>query len=128
MPAAPRADSQVAPIWNVPYHRNPHFLGRDEDLNELHISLGSPEPAKRVQSIHGLGGIGKTQMAVEFRVPASRATTKSSGGCRRTNPRRSRWRSRSSVASLACVSPKARSSTTCGITCAACSARATTGC
>jgi tetratricopeptide (TPR) repeat protein len=64
--AASRVDSQVAPIWNVPYNRNPHFVGRDEDLNELHVSLGSREPAKRVQAIHGLGGIGKTQMAVEF--------------------------------------------------------------
>ena len=66
MPAASRVDAQVAPIWNVPYNRNPHFLGRDDDLHELHVSLGSRDPNKRVQAIHGLGGVGKTQIAVEF--------------------------------------------------------------
>ncbi len=66
MPAASRADAQIAPIWNVPYNRNPHFAGRDEDLNELHVSLGSREPNKKVAAIHGLGGVGKTQVAVEY--------------------------------------------------------------
>jgi tetratricopeptide (TPR) repeat protein len=66
LPAAARPDAQVAPVWNVPYNRNPHFVGRDADLDELHVSLGSRDDAKRVQAIHGLGGVGKTQLAVEY--------------------------------------------------------------
>ena len=64
--AASKADAQVAPIWNVPYNRNPHFAGRDSDLTELHVALGSRDPVKRVAAIHGLGGVGKTQVAVEY--------------------------------------------------------------
>ncbi|MGB7159454.1 MAG: FxSxx-COOH system tetratricopeptide repeat protein, partial [Tepidisphaeraceae bacterium] len=66
LPAAARGDAQVAPIWNVPYNRNPHFMGRDEDLKELRMSLASREPVRRVQAIHGLGGVGKSQVAAEF--------------------------------------------------------------
>ncbi|HEV2296409.1 MAG TPA: FxSxx-COOH system tetratricopeptide repeat protein [Tepidisphaeraceae bacterium] len=66
VPAASRADQQLAPIWNVPYNRNPHFLGRDEDLNELHVSMGARDPRTRVQAIHGLGGVGKSQLALEY--------------------------------------------------------------
>jgi len=66
IPATSRADAQIAPIWNVPYNRNSHFQGRDDDLSELHVALGSREPLKRVTAIHGLGGVGKTQLAVEY--------------------------------------------------------------
>ncbi len=63
-------------IWNVPHRRNPHFTGRDELLNRLHQQLtaaGQNAPAKtrraaltQPQAIKGLGGIGKTQIAVEY--------------------------------------------------------------
>ncbi|MEA2735086.1 MAG: hypothetical protein QOE14_1537 [Humisphaera sp.] len=52
--------------WNVPYNRNVHFTGRDDELSDLQRSLASTEPARRVQVICGLGGVGKTQLALEY--------------------------------------------------------------
>ncbi|MEK6259044.1 MAG: tetratricopeptide repeat protein, partial [Planctomycetota bacterium] len=53
-------------VWNIPHHRNPNFTGRDELLQLLREALTSGKPAALVQALHGLGGIGKTQMAVEY--------------------------------------------------------------
>jgi tetratricopeptide (TPR) repeat protein/transcriptional regulator with XRE-family HTH domain len=67
--------SQSAQLWNVPYRRNPFFTGRDEllQLIERHLSTtGQEEVTTRraaltqPQAIKGLGGIGKTQIAVEY--------------------------------------------------------------
>jgi tetratricopeptide (TPR) repeat protein len=68
--------AQKEPIWNVPYVRNPYFTGRDEILDRLHQLLapaGQNDVAKlpraaltQPQAIKGLGGIGKTQIAVEY--------------------------------------------------------------
>jgi hypothetical protein len=52
--------------WNVPYSRNVHFTGREDELSDLQRSLAANEPARRVQVICGLGGVGKTQLALEF--------------------------------------------------------------
>ena len=48
-------------LWNIPA-RNPFFLDRDECLRELHEALA----ADYVCVIKGLGGIGKTQTAIEY--------------------------------------------------------------
>ncbi len=65
--SAPRA---VLPaIWNIPYQRNPFFIGREDLLSRLRIQLQSGQPTALSQSplaISGLGGIGKTQIAVEY--------------------------------------------------------------
>ena len=53
-------------IWQVPYLRNPHFTGRDLVLRELHETLQSGRPAALTQAISGLGGVGKTQLALEY--------------------------------------------------------------
>ncbi len=56
------------PIWNVPYRRNPFFTGREEILAHLYTVLRSSKAAAltQAQAISGLGGIGKTQIAVEY--------------------------------------------------------------
>src|SRR6266568_4304930 len=58
----------IAPIWNIPYRRNPFFTGREEVLTRLHDSLQRDATAAltQPQGLSGLGGIGKTQTAVEY--------------------------------------------------------------
>jgi tetratricopeptide (TPR) repeat protein len=58
--------AQVLPIWNVPHLRNRNFTGRQELLESLHSTLMSGKPAALTQAIAGLGGVGKTQMALEY--------------------------------------------------------------
>ena len=55
-------------IWNVPYQRNPFFLGRDDELTQLrsHLQAGQATALSQPQAISGLGGIGKTQLALEY--------------------------------------------------------------
>jgi tetratricopeptide (TPR) repeat protein len=67
MPARERRQ-EFFPSWNVPYRRNPFFTGRDQVLEDLHRTLteGSPAALTQVAAIAGLGGIGKTQTAVEY--------------------------------------------------------------
>src|SRR5438876_3938193 len=64
--AAPPSAARPSHAWSVPYARNIHFTGRDEELNDLHRSLSSDQPSRRVQVICGLGGVGKTQLALEY--------------------------------------------------------------
>ncbi len=56
------------PPWHVPYHRNPLFTGREEVLQELHRVLvpGTAAAVTQSQAISGLGGVGKTQTALEY--------------------------------------------------------------
>jgi hypothetical protein len=55
-------------VWNVPYVRNPFFTGREDLLTQLESTLhtGQPMALSQPQAISGLGGIGKTQIAVEY--------------------------------------------------------------
>ena len=55
-------------IENVPYARNPYFTGRDTILQNLHEVLikDSATALNQGHAICGLGGIGKTQTAVEY--------------------------------------------------------------
>ncbi|HEY7416874.1 MAG TPA: tetratricopeptide repeat protein, partial [Ktedonobacteraceae bacterium] len=64
------------PLWNVPYHRNPYFTGRDELFDQIDHHLAPPEQTTSLKSrrvaltqpraLTGLGGIGKTQIAIEY--------------------------------------------------------------
>ena len=60
-------DDQNHP-WNVPFRRNPFFTGRDDLLNYLHDQLNNNHAAALTQSqaLTGLGGIGKTQVTIEY--------------------------------------------------------------
>lgn len=55
-------------IWSVPYSRNPFFTGRDDILQRLHAVLHQQHATALTQSwaLSGLGGIGKTQTALEY--------------------------------------------------------------
>lgn len=57
-----------SPIWKVPYRRNPFFTGNEEKLSQLQQALQQTNAAalSQPQGISGLGGIGKTQMALEY--------------------------------------------------------------
>ena len=53
-------------ISQIPHPRNPNFIGREEYLERLHQELNSGKLAAVMQAIAGLGGIGKTQLALEY--------------------------------------------------------------
>ena len=56
----------LPPIWNVP-HRNPDFTGRNEVLHELRLLLTKTNHSTHTQQVlYGLGGIGKSQVAIEY--------------------------------------------------------------
>jgi hypothetical protein len=62
----PRFPGALPGIWNVPHRRNPNFTGREELLESLRAALTSDRTAAVTQAISGLGGVGKTQLAVEY--------------------------------------------------------------
>jgi len=53
----------------LPFQKNDNFTGRDRELAEIHEALHSPDtplPGRRTVVLHGLGGIGKTQLAIQY--------------------------------------------------------------
>jgi hypothetical protein len=58
----------LSPCWFVPFPRNPFFTGREEILEALHTQLGVGQAVALTQSsaLHGLGGVGRTQIALEY--------------------------------------------------------------
>ena len=64
--SAPRATFPA--IWNIPYPRNPFFLGRERELAQMHDQFhhGQAMALSQPEAISGLGGIGKTQLALEY--------------------------------------------------------------
>ncbi len=62
-----RQSSQPVIMRGVPA-RNPGFVGRTALLNQLHAMMSASERSTVIlpQSLHGLGGVGKTQLAIEY--------------------------------------------------------------
>jgi tetratricopeptide (TPR) repeat protein len=62
------APTQNTSVFNIPFAQNPYFTGREEVLKRLHDALSKNGTAALSQpaAISGLGGIGKTQTAVEY--------------------------------------------------------------
>ena len=63
-----RKSRKQPPVWNIPYRRNPFFIGREEILEQLHDKFKVLDAANAAQPqiLNGLGGIGKTQIAIEY--------------------------------------------------------------
>ena len=55
-------ENPVAQLWNIPYERNPFFTGRETVLQEMRDAL----LRRKFAAFSGLGGIGKTQVAIEY--------------------------------------------------------------
>ncbi|NMO49792.1 tetratricopeptide repeat protein [Actinoplanes sp. TBRC 11911] len=65
--AAPREVESLPQVWgNVP-PRNPNFTGRVDLLEALHEQFSTErETAVLPESLHGMGGVGKSQVAIEY--------------------------------------------------------------
>ena len=63
---APYSGASVPQIWDVP-KRNADFTGRDQILDRLHAELtGDGRAVVLARAVYGLGGVGKTQIALEY--------------------------------------------------------------
>jgi len=63
---APRFPETSVAIWNVPHQRNPRFTGREELLAAVKRNLGRKGKALKIAVLYGLGGVGKTQIALQY--------------------------------------------------------------
>ncbi|MEV0390433.1 FxSxx-COOH system tetratricopeptide repeat protein [Nonomuraea sp. NPDC050643] len=64
-PATERSATGFPEVWKVP-PRNMNFTGRDLLLGRLRGGIGEKITAVVPHALHGLGGVGKTQMAIEY--------------------------------------------------------------
>jgi hypothetical protein len=65
VPREPRFPGAMPTVWKVPAGRNPNFTGRGQELAALAAALVCGSTVT-VQSLRGMGGIGKTQLATEY--------------------------------------------------------------
>lgn len=56
----------LSSLWNIPYLRNPFLIGRDDILKQIYERFFTNTTSTRFQALWGLGGIGKTQIALEY--------------------------------------------------------------
>ncbi|BCR98168.1 uncharacterized protein AKAW2_31487A [Aspergillus luchuensis] len=53
------------PVWMVPFRRNPRFAGREDEITRIEELLLQQNGPSKI-AICGLGGVGKTQIALEL--------------------------------------------------------------
>ena len=54
------------PFNNLPHKRNPYFTGREEKLKSIRDNFKQKDIVSLTQSVTGLGGVGKTSVALEY--------------------------------------------------------------
>ncbi|MFM9446383.1 FxSxx-COOH system tetratricopeptide repeat protein [Streptomyces acidiscabies] len=62
----PRFPAAMPDVWGGVPRRNTRFTGREPFLNDIHHFLQSAEPGAGVVTMHGMPGVGKTQLATEY--------------------------------------------------------------
>ena len=64
----PEVKPNYLPIFNIPYRRNPHFTGHASTFQIIHrkLVLEAWPDFTSTYVIYGLGGVGKTQLAIEY--------------------------------------------------------------
>lgn len=60
----PPFPEMVSPIWTIPRGTNPFFTGREDILEKIHVMFKAGRADS--QALCGLGGIGKTQIAIRY--------------------------------------------------------------
>ena len=62
-----RSPTKLPQVWGDVPQRNPNFTGREALLAHLHDELrAARETAVLPQALHGMGGVGKSQVAIEY--------------------------------------------------------------
>jgi hypothetical protein len=54
------------PCHHVPFDANPHFSGRQSDLENMYLHLSGGKDSLRAVAVYGLGGMGKSQTCLEY--------------------------------------------------------------
>jgi hypothetical protein len=67
-PGGAEARGSPRTLHNLPFAPNPAFTGRETDLERLgeHLQKRGGVALTQTVALHGLGGVGKTQLAVEY--------------------------------------------------------------
>ncbi len=68
LPSSSQSQPQIAPhvVSLPPAQHRQHFMGRDQDLENLKSHLMANRPQGSSCALVGLGGIGKTRLAIEY--------------------------------------------------------------
>ncbi|MFJ8804594.1 FxSxx-COOH system tetratricopeptide repeat protein [Streptomyces sp. NPDC102490] len=65
-PAGPRFPADPPDVWGAVPRRNTRFTGREALLEQIHDLLGGTGPGAGTLTLHGMSGVGKTQLAAEY--------------------------------------------------------------